>query len=90
MAATDLVKPPHNFINLLKDPDYKDTMKNKRNWPKGAVLVYRGGRTKHGHVEIKLDDNPTGGSFGSDFVTKTPSIDKRGYTLIGVMVRPDL
>ncbi|AHI05245.1 hypothetical protein BDW_03685 [Bdellovibrio bacteriovorus W] len=84
-AVGDLKR--RGFINMMDDPRYKDLIKNPKDAPKGAVLVYRNTRdAKHaGHVEIKTDWGSSGG-YVSDFYRPTNhTLSNR--QLIGVMIK---
>lgn len=69
------------FKNLLEDGQYK-TM-TAYDAPKGAILVYSGG--KYGHVEVKASDK----EYISDYVGEKPIYDELGLPrkLIGIYVR---
>ena len=68
------------FINLKKSSKYRGM--TSRSAPKGAILVYSGG--KYGHIEIKAGER----EYISDYNAKTP-IDQRSSSrkLIGVYVK---
>lgn len=94
-AGKDLEK--NGFSNLLLDADLAQDLRDPRNAPPGAILVYEGGtRMKKcggacGHVEIKVGAKGKGG-FVSDYYSERPvtessterSNDRR---LIGVYVK---
>lgn len=69
------------FSNLLDDPKYKDMTPYTA--PKGAILVYSGG--KWGHVEVKASEN----EFISDYVGEKPIYDELNLPrrIIGIYVR---
>ena len=84
------LKEKFGFINLLKEPDFKNEIKSAADAPKGSVLVYSSGkRCKRssiadcGHTEIKTDKG-----YVSDFFSRTPMSDDPDYVLVGVMVKP--
>lgn len=69
------------FRNLLDSHKYKDMTPYTA--PKGAILVYEGG--KYGHVEVKASDN----EFISDYVGEKPIYDELNLPrkIIGIYVR---
>ncbi len=81
------------FKNLLADPTTADLIKNPASAPKGAILIYAGGKNG-GHIEIKTSER-TKGSYISDF-SEPNSILKNElagrashrYQLVGVMIKP--
>lgn len=82
-----------DFINLLEDPTFSSIVQNPASAPKGAIMIYQGGKNG-GHIEIKTGHGANG-SYISDF--KAPnSIMKnelagrasKNYKLVGVMVKP--
>lgn len=85
----------HGFVNLLDDPTTRALITNPAAAPKGAILVYKGGRNG-GHIEIKTG---TGGK--SDYISDFNAPDSilrndlagrasRNYQLVGVMIKEDL
>lgn len=76
MGASALKK--NGFVNLLDDPRYKNLTPETA--PKGAIIVYTGGSTPHGHIEMKLDAG-TNSRFASNFVARNAVNSGRfGYT----------
>lgn len=69
------------FSNLLEDPKYNEMTPYTA--PKGAIIVYSGGRW--GHVEVKASDN----EFISDYVGERPIYDELNLPreVIGIYVR---
>lgn len=71
------------FVNLLKT-EYKEKIKTPYDCPKGAVIVYSGGR--NGHIEIC-----TGTGFVSDYYSSEPrtgrSMSANRRTVIGVYIK---
>ncbi|EQC48531.1 hypothetical protein M899_1841 [Bacteriovorax sp. BSW11_IV] len=69
------------FRNLLENDKYKSMTPYTA--PKGAILVYSGG--KYGHVEVKASDK----EFISDYIGEKPIYDELGLPrkLIGIYVR---
>lgn len=86
-AAKDLLK--YGFVNLIHDPDYKNIVKDPKKIPRGAVLVYTRKGHRAGHAEIKLDEGAVS-RYASDYTSTIPRADRPGYTLIGVMIKPNL
>lgn len=82
------------FINLLSEFDFKKSIYNPYQAPKGAILVYDGGRS--GHIEIKT--TPIGeGGFVSDYFNKIArtgekenGIEGLGRRLMGVYIKPEV
>ncbi len=79
------------YTNLLNKPEWGKMIRNPYDAPKGAILVYDGG--KYGHIEIKSGDVGEGG-FISDYYTESSrtgrisnGLSGRGRTLIGVYVK---
>lgn len=69
------------FRNLLADPKYRDMTPYSA--PRGAILVYEGG--KYGHVEVKASES----EFISDYIGEKPIYDELGLErkIIGIYVR---
>lgn len=81
------------FINLLEDPEFGEMIKNPASAPKGAILIYQGGRNG-GHIEIKTGHGDSG-SYVSDFrapnsVMKNELAGRasKNYRLVAVMIKP--
>ncbi|MBT3586194.1 MAG: hypothetical protein HN509_14905 [Halobacteriovoraceae bacterium] len=79
-AGTHLAN--NGYRNLMSDPKYQGKM-DAYNAPKGAVLVYSGG--KHGHIEVKAGEK----EYISDYVGEKPIRDQLGLprVLIGVYIK---
>jgi hypothetical protein len=83
----------HQFINLLDNPEFNEIIKNPASAPKGAIMIYQGGKNG-GHIEIKTGYGATG-SYISDF-SAPDSVMKNElggrasahYKLVGVMIKP--
>ena len=93
------------FVNLLEQEPYKSQINSPSKAPKGAILVYSSGipcgsgRSRVadcGHVEIKTDHAGKPGYvsdyYSRDAINETPRARVRGtgYTLVGVMIKPNL
>ncbi len=87
------------FINLIEPEGLMSKMKDPCKAPDGAVLVYKGGHSRHcgkipcGHVEVKITDKKENQKFVSDFRGNGPitgDCHSKGndYVLIGIMVPP--
>lgn len=85
----------YGFKNLLEDPETKSLIKNPASAPKGAIMIYKGGKNG-GHIEIK-----TGVGGNPDYISDFSAPDSilrndlagrasRNYQLVGVMVKEDL
>ncbi len=81
------------FINLLDKPEFIEIIKNPASAPKGAIMVYQGGKNG-GHIEIKTGYGTTG-SYVSDFSApdsimrnKLAGRASAHYKLVGVMIKP--
>ncbi|MFI2743826.1 hypothetical protein ACG2LH_13880 [Zhouia sp. PK063] len=70
------------FHNLLKEKDYRKMTSVEA--PVGAILVYKGGRRRFGHIEVKASND----KYLSDFSSEKP-IDRTDgrHRLIGIYVK---
>lgn len=85
----------YGFTNLLTHPETKGLIKNPASAPKGAILIYKGGRNG-GHIEIKtgVGSDP---DYISDFSAPNSILRNdlagrasKNYQLVGVMVKENL
>lgn len=91
-AGADLVE--QGFVNILNYPHIKSKILSPANAPKGAILVYEGG--KSGHIEIKGEDSRGQTVYISDYMsysarTRDSLVISTPYRkLIGVYIKRGL
>jgi hypothetical protein len=74
------------FINLLDTEPYKTDMKNPKNVPRGAIMIYSTTNHRYGHAEVKLDDD----SYYFGIITKNSKANRKDYKLLGVWIKDPL
>lgn len=95
-AENDLTE--RGFVNKLNYPEFKNSFTNISQAPKGAILIYRGPKSRvtgqhRYHIEMKTGFGSRS-KYVSDFVsdnpvTGNPELTKsKEYELVAVMIKP--
>lgn len=74
------------FINLLDTEPYKTDLKNPKNVPKGAIMIYSTTNHSYGHAEVKLDDE----TYYFGIISKNSKATRKDYKLLGVWIKDPL